>query len=302
MAKIVTMPTSPNFVKSSFKLQRTIGSVASPYTGKIRTQEFDGVFWTSTVSLPPMRRELARQWQSFLLQCNGPVNHFRFADPDALLKQGTYSGDQLIHEARVNQTNATITFTASTNTIATASNTTPFTSVLVGDFIVVTGSSKTANNGTHKVLTKSNAYTITVDPVDAESLEDESNVSSCTIKNNVKGAKGLTLKSTANSHNGTILQGDYLGMSASTSNIPSTYTPTQYVQVVEDATETNNGGSAINKYSMRIEPKLRSDLGSNNRVYINPAKGLFRLGSTSVEWDADAISNYGISFDVVEVV
>ena len=49
------MPNTPNFIRSNFKLVRTIGSVASPYTGKIRTQEYDGVFWEATVTLPPMR-------------------------------------------------------------------------------------------------------------------------------------------------------------------------------------------------------------------------------------------------------
>ena len=83
MAKLITMPTSPNFTRSNFKLVRYVGSVSSPYTGKIRTQEFDGVFWEADVSLPPMRRSIASQWQSFLMQLNGPVNNFRFADPDA---------------------------------------------------------------------------------------------------------------------------------------------------------------------------------------------------------------------------
>lgn len=302
MAKLVTMPSSPNFVKSNFSLHRTIGSVSSPYTGKIRTQEFDGVFWKATVSLPPMRRELARQWQSFLLQCNGPVNNFRFADPDALTQQGTYSANQLEHEARVDEDSATLSFTASTNTIAGASSTTYFANSKVGDFIVITGSAKTANNGTHEIATKANSYTITVNPVDANSLVDESNKSGCKIKANIKGAKGINLKSTGNSHSGTILQGDYLGLSAATTNINTTYTPTQYVQVVENATETDNGSGAKNQYGIRIEPKLRQDLGTSERVFIDPAKGLFRLGTTIVEWDADNISNYGISFDVVEVV
>ena len=50
MAKIVTMPTTPNFIRSNFTLRRTIGSVASPYTGKVRTQEYDGVYWEATVT------------------------------------------------------------------------------------------------------------------------------------------------------------------------------------------------------------------------------------------------------------
>ena len=302
MAKLITMPTTPNFVRSNFRLVRTVGSVASPYTGKIRTQEFDGVFWEGEVSLPPMRRSTAVNWQAFLMQLNGPVNNFRFADPDALNQQGTYSCNNLQAESRVNETNITLSFTASTNTIASASNTTPFSSIIVGDFIVVSGSAKPENNGTHKVLTKSNAYTVTVSPVDFNSLVDETNKASCKIRDNIKGAKGLNLKGGANSCSGTIVVGDYLGLSDNSTSQANDYIPTQYIQVVANALETDNGGSARNQYSIRTEPKLRADLSANNRVYINPAKGLFRLKSNVVDWDADAISNYGISFSCIEVI
>ena len=59
MAKLIDMPNTPNFVRSNFTLNRAVGSVSSPYTGKIRTQEYDGVFWSAEVSLPPMRRDVA---------------------------------------------------------------------------------------------------------------------------------------------------------------------------------------------------------------------------------------------------
>ena len=85
------MPASPNFVRSNWSLVRTVGTTVSPFTGKTKTQEFDGVYWTAEVSLPPMRRSQAVEWQSFLLELNGTVNHFKFADPDALTNTGTYS-------------------------------------------------------------------------------------------------------------------------------------------------------------------------------------------------------------------
>ena len=302
MAKLIDMPTTPNFVRSNFTLNRAVGSVASPYTGKIRTQEYDGVFWSAEVSLPPMRRDVAKNWQTFLTQLNGPVNNFRFSDPDALTKQGTFSGNTLQFESRVNESSATLSFTASTNTIAGASSETYFNNTLVGDHIVITGSAKTENNGTHKVLTKANAYTITVEPVDHNSLVDESNKSGCTIKDNVKGAKGLNLKAGSNTGSGTILTGDYLGLSDVSTNDQTGYIPTQYILVTADATETDNGSSARNQYSLRTEPKLRQNYSANDRVYITTAKGLFRLTTNTVSWDADNISNYGISFACVEVV
>ena len=74
MAKLITMPTTPNFITSNFALVRTVGTTVSPFTGKTKTQEFDGVYWTAEVSLPPMRRDVALNWQSFLLDLNGQLS------------------------------------------------------------------------------------------------------------------------------------------------------------------------------------------------------------------------------------
>ena len=180
------MPNTPNFVRSNFKLNRTVGAVTSPYTGKVRTQEYDGVFWEATVTLPPMRRDVAKNWQSFLLECNGMVNHFKFADPDALTNQGTYDADDLKAKNRINTSSLTLSFNSTTNVISAPSDTTPFTNALVGDFFTVTGSVNPENNGTHKITTKTNAYTVTVEP-ESGGLVTEVDKTGCTVKSNQKG-------------------------------------------------------------------------------------------------------------------
>ena len=58
---------------------------SSPYTGSVRTQEYDGVYWEAEVSLPPMRRETALEWQSFLLNLSG-----KFYAKDKQWYQGNY--------------------------------------------------------------------------------------------------------------------------------------------------------------------------------------------------------------------
>lgn len=302
MAKIITMPSTPNFIRSNFVLRRAVGSVASPYTGKVRTQEYDGVFWEATVTLPPMRRNVAKNWQSFLLELNGPVNHFKFADPDALNQQGTYNGTTLLFHQRINNTNIELDFASSNNTITAPSDTTPFSAANVGDFFVVSGATNPENNGTHKIVTITNDYTVVVDPVDYDSLVTEADVTGCSIKANVKGAKGINIRSQLNNGTGTILKGDYLGIGTSDTETSSNYVPTQYVMVTSDAVETDEGGSAKNEYSVRIEPKLRTNYANSVRLFNNPAKGLFRLTTKDVDWDADNISNYGISFSCIEVV
>jgi len=288
VARIITMPTTPNFVRSNFSLYRAIGQTASPFTGKQLTQEYDAVYWTADVTLPAMNRTQAKEWQSFLLQLKGTTNHFKFADPDALTNTGTFNTTHLLGDKRVNNTNVALEVTNG-NTFEAGANT--FGSAVVGDFIHVTGMANEENNGTHKITTKTSATVVVVDSV----LTNVSSTSGCKVQQNVKGATGLSLDTT-NSFTGTIKKGDYLGITAGTA---TTANPVQLVMVVEDATKTD---ATPDRYSVQIEPKLRSDLADNKYVIFQNPKGLFRLQANTVDWDADRASLYGISFSCIEVV
>jgi len=289
VAKLISMPTSPNFVRSNWSLVRTVGTTVSPFTGKTKTQEFDGVYWTAEVSLPSMRRSQAIEWQSFLLELNGTVNHFKFADPDALTNTGTYSTAFLTSDHRTSTNSVTLSFSGSTITAGAST----FGSAKVGDFIVVTGATNEDNNGTHKIATiTSNTVIVTT-----STFTTESNTASCKVRTNVKGATGLSLLASTNGASGTIKKGDYLQIQ-STNN--TTATPSQLVMVTEDATATVDGGKDF--YGVAIQPKLRSDFANGNyAVFTNP-KGTFRLTSNEISWSADRISNYGISFSCIEVI
>ena len=289
MAKLISMPTSPNFVRSNWTLIRTVGTTTSPFTGKTKTQEFDGVYWTAEVSLPPMRRSQAVEWQSFLLELNATVNHFKFADPDALTNTGTYSTAFLTSDHRTNETSVTLSFSGSTITAGASS----FSGAKDGDFIVVTGATNEDNNGTHKISSvTSNTVVVTT-----STFTTESNTASCKVRTNVKGATGLSLLASTNSASGTIKKGDYLQIQSETN---TTGTPSQIVMVTEDATATADGGKDF--YGVAIQPKLRSDLANGNYVVFTNPKGTFRLISNEVSWSADRISNYGISFSCIEVI
>ena len=288
MARIITMPTTPNFTRSSFRLFRAIGQTASPFTGKQLSQEFDAVFWEAEVTLPPLNRTQASEWQSFLMQLKGSVNHFKFADPDALTNQGTFNTTHLLGDKRINNTSVALTVT-NTNTFTAGAST--FSNAVAGDFIHVTGMANEENNGTHKITTVTSATVVVVDSV----LTNVSSTSGCKVQQNVKGATALSLDTTG-SFTGTIKKGDYLGITAGTS---TTANPVQLVQVVEDATKTDG---SPNRYSVQIEPKLRSDLADNKFVIFDSPKGLFRLVDNTVSWDGDHRSLYGISFACIEVV
>jgi len=236
-----------------------------------------------------MRRSQAVEWQSFLLELNGTVNHFKFADPDALINTGTYSTGFLTSNLRTNETSVTLSFSGSTITAGASS----FSGAKDGDFIVVTGATNEDNNGTHKISSvTSNTVVVTT-----STFTTESNTASCKVRTNVKGATGLSLLASTNAASGTIKKGDYLQIQSAAN---TTATPTQIVMVTEDATATADGAKDF--YGVAIQPKLRSDLATGHyAVFTNP-KGTFRLISNEVSWSADRISNYGISFSCIEVI
>ena len=293
MPRTIAMPTTPNFISSEFRLIRSQAVLQSPFSFKYKTQEFDGVYWSADVTLPVMRRSIAVNWQSFLIQLKGQENYFKFADPDALANKGTYSTTHLIADPRINNTNVTLSFNATTSVITAG---TALTGLAVGDFFHITGAINPENNGTHKIANIAGTNTqFTSD----KTLVTESSTASCKVRQNIKGAEALSLEASSNSATGTIKVGDYLQIQGTSS---TTTNPVQLVQVVEDATETSQGGSALNHFSVRIEPKLRSDFADGSfAVFTNP-KGLFRLVSPEIGWSADQASNYGISFSCIEVI
>ena len=293
----VTMPSTPNFVESNFQLVRVVGSGQSVFTGKDYTQDFGGSYWTFAGSLPPLNRSQASEWQSFLLECGAGQNVFEFADPDALTNQGSFNEAQLKTEKRINQTSVTLSAARSTSRIT--SSTAIFGSLVNGDYVHITGFLNNENNGTFKITNKASTTIIEVSAY----LTDESNKAGCQVRQNVQGSGALSLEASSNSGAGTIKKGDYLGIRASDiTNTNLVKDPVQYVMVTEDATETNNGGSAKNHYSVKISPELRSDLADANIIQFTNPKGLFRIATPVAEWSADNVSLYGIQLTCFEVI
>ena len=297
MPKIITIPTNPTFASSTFTLSRAVAVTTSPFTGKQTTQEFEQASWSGSVVLPPMRRNEAAAWQSFLLNCKGATNFFLFTDPDAKTPRGTYNADALQGEARINSgsqvSSVTLSFSGSTITAGTAI----FDGLVAGDFFFVSGATNEANNGTHKIQTKSSDTVVITTSV----LTTESSTASCSVKQNVKGAEALSLAATSSSATGTVKQGDYLAVYNGTSL--TTDDPVQLVMAVEDATLTTNGGD--DHYSVAIQPKLRADLTDSHLVgFSSPHnQSRFRLQGNAVEWSANAANTYtGITFQVTEVI
>lgn len=87
----LSLPASPGFVQSSFSLKRAVAVATSPFTGQSQSYEYPMAIWTAQVSLPPMKRATAAEWQAFLLKLHGRRGTFLLGDPDAKLPRGAIS-------------------------------------------------------------------------------------------------------------------------------------------------------------------------------------------------------------------
>jgi hypothetical protein len=296
--KLISMPATPWFVSSEFRMTRAVGVSASPFTGKTRTQEYDLVSWEGVATLPPMNRAQAAEWQSFLLQCVGTKNVFNFIDPDGKTPRGTYDGGYLAAEIRINSgvnvTSATLTFASSGSQISSSSDI--FDGLVAGDFFTVSGANNVLNNGTHKITTKTTDAIVVVD----STLADESTTANCQVRQNIKGVEALSLAASSNTATGTIKQGDYLAVYSGASALSPRV---QLVMATADATLTTQSGSP-DHYSVPIQPKLRSDLADTYFVGFSSTynQSRFRLAENKIGWNANQVSLYGISFAFTEAI
>lgn len=85
----LTMPTNRNFAKSEWKLKRAVAVTTSPFTYKSQAAKYTGSQWCASVSLPPMSRSEASEWQAFFSQLNGNFGTFLMGDPDGKSAQGS---------------------------------------------------------------------------------------------------------------------------------------------------------------------------------------------------------------------
>lgn len=140
----LALPTSIGIANITLSANNAVAISQSPFTFKQQIVQHAGQRWTASVSIPPVRRDLAEPWVSFLLALGGPVGTFLLGDPNAKVPQGvsaTFLGTPII----TNQSGNSITVTGA------SLNKTNW--LVVGDYIQIgTGSSATL----HKVLSSVN--------------------------------------------------------------------------------------------------------------------------------------------------
>ena len=85
---LITMPSTPSFKSSNWGIRRAVAIAESPFTGAQQAQVYSKAQWYATLTLPPMKRSLAVQWQAFFMKLNGRGNTFLLGDPDGKTAMG----------------------------------------------------------------------------------------------------------------------------------------------------------------------------------------------------------------------
>jgi hypothetical protein len=203
----------------------------------------------------------------------------------------------LAAEIRVNSganvESATLSFTAASSTLQ--STTDIFDGCIAGDFITVSGANNVENNGTHKITTVTSDSIVILE----SSLVEEASTTGCKVRQNVKGSEALSLQASGSAVTGTIKKGDYLAIYSGSG---ATSARVQLVMATDDATVAVNGGN--DHYSVPIQPKLRAPITDD--TLIGFANGYntsqFRLQENNINWSANQVSLYGITFGFTEVI
>ena len=64
--------------------------------------------------------------------------------------------------------------------------------------------------------------------------------------------------------------------------------------------DSNSDGAG--NFSLDIEPALRTSPADNLAIVVSNTKGVFRLVSNETSWQTNAVSLYGITFAVREII
>lgn len=198
----LTLPSSPRFRSSTFRLVSPTQIFRSPLSGATQTYSLTGDRWEASFELPPMLRPQAAAWQAFLAKLGGRAGRFYGYDPDARVPRGTIAG-------------------------------TP----------KVAGAGQTGN-------------ALDIDGVTA----------------------GRTL-----------LTGDYIAYDTSVGR--------SLHMVTADVTSNGSG-----EMEVAIAPAIRVSPADNADIITSEASCVMMLASDDIDWRADAMSVYGISFAAVEAV
>jgi hypothetical protein len=160
----ISTPTGIGIAEIQLTATNAIAVSRSPFTFTTQVHAYPGEMWSASVTIPPVRKDLAEPWVAFLLSLRGQYGTFLLGDPNMTSPQGT-------------ATSATITGSLGDRSVTVAMTGT----LKAGDYLQL-GSSGSAR--LHKVVQdRSGGGTMEIWPA----LRDDYTSASATLTN----AKGV---------------------------------------------------------------------------------------------------------------
>ena len=84
-------PTTIGFESIEIRAINAVATSQSPFTYKQQIVAHQGQRWEASVSIPPVRRDLAAEWKAFLTALKGQQGTFLLGDPDYATPRGDVS-------------------------------------------------------------------------------------------------------------------------------------------------------------------------------------------------------------------
>ena len=84
-------PTDIGIAQITLSANNKVAISESPFTAKQQVVKHPAEFWTASVTIPTVRKELAEPWVSFLLSLGGRQGTFLLGDPNRVTPLGTAS-------------------------------------------------------------------------------------------------------------------------------------------------------------------------------------------------------------------
>lgn len=96
----LTMPTDViGMAQITLSAESVVSTARSPFTFSEQNYVHPGQRWLASITLPPMKREKAEVWISFLMSLRGREGYFKLFDPNGIDPQGSHQTGAIFSNA-----------------------------------------------------------------------------------------------------------------------------------------------------------------------------------------------------------
>lgn len=92
----LSLPTTIGIGEIELRANNVVGVSQSPFTYKQQVVQHQGQRWEASVSIPPVRKDLAEEWIAFLISLKGPVGTFYLGDPNMATPRGAVGSSDTV--------------------------------------------------------------------------------------------------------------------------------------------------------------------------------------------------------------